>query len=53
VILAFAWWVLTGNRPPRLLGAWLGDPAVVRVNIFRKLPAALLEGSTTAHPTQK
>lgn len=53
VILAFAWWVLTGKRPPRPLGAWLGDPTVVRVNIFKKLPAALLEGSTAAHPAQK
>jgi hypothetical protein len=53
VILAFAWWVLTGKRLPRPLGAWLGDPAVVRVNMFRKLPAALLEGSTAADPTRK
>lgn len=53
VILAFAWWVLTGKRLHRPLGACLGDPAVVRVNMFRKLPAALLEGSAAAHPTQK
>lgn len=45
VITAFAWWVLTGNRLPGPLGAWLHDPAVVRVNMFRKLPASLLEDS--------
>jgi hypothetical protein len=44
VISAFVWWVLTGKRLPRALGAWLHDPAVVRVNMFRKLPASLLIG---------
>jgi hypothetical protein len=45
VISAFAWWVLTGKRPPEILGTWLHDPAVVRVNMFRKLPAPLLDDS--------
>jgi hypothetical protein len=41
VISAFAWWVLTGKRLPGPLGAWLHDPAVVRVNMFPKMPASL------------
>jgi hypothetical protein len=44
VISAFAWWVLTGKRLPGPLGAWLQDPAVVRVNIFTKPPATLRQG---------
>jgi hypothetical protein len=43
VISGFAWWVLTGKRLPGRLGAWLHDPTVVRVNMFTKLPATLLE----------
>jgi hypothetical protein len=50
VISAFAWWVLTGKRLPKPLGAWLGDPTVVRVNMFRKLPPTLLEGSARLTP---
>jgi hypothetical protein len=45
VISAFAWWVMTGKHPPGPLGIWLRDPAVVRVNMFRKLPASLFENS--------
>jgi hypothetical protein len=51
VISALAWWVLTGKRMPGPIGAWLRDPAVVRVNMFRKLPASLLEGSAASDPT--
>jgi hypothetical protein len=47
VISAFAWWVLTGKRLPGPFGAWLGDPAMFRVNVFRKPPAGLFEDSTT------
>lgn len=49
VISAFAWWVLTGKRLPGPFGAWL-DPAVMRVNVFRKVPATLFEDSTTPGP---
>jgi len=45
VISAIAWWVLTGKHPPGPIGAWLRDPAVVRVNMFRRPPASLLENS--------
>jgi hypothetical protein len=47
VISAFVWWVLTGKRLPGPFGAWLGDPPMFRVNVFRKPPAGLLEDSTT------
>jgi hypothetical protein len=47
VISAFAWWVLIGKRLPGPFGAWLGDPAMFRVNVFRKPPAGLFEDSTT------
>jgi hypothetical protein len=53
VISAFVWWVLTGKRLHGPLGAWLGDPAVVRVNVFGKLPATLLEDSTPSDRTRK
>ncbi len=41
---------LTGKRLPGPVGAWLHDPAVVKVNMFRKLPATLLTDSTTPDP---
>ncbi|MFZ1997250.1 MAG: hypothetical protein WAU75_24250 [Solirubrobacteraceae bacterium] len=47
VISAFVWWVLSGKRPPGPFGAWLGDPAMCRVNVFRKPPPGLFEDSTT------
>lgn len=53
VISEFAWWILTGKHLPGPPGAWLHDPAVVRVNMFRKLPATILEGSTASGPTQE
>ena len=53
VISAFAWWVLTGKRLPGPLGTWLPDPAVVRVNMFRKLPATLLEDPTAHRLTRE
>lgn len=52
VISAFAWWVLTGKRLPGPFGALLHNPAVVGVNMFRKLPATLLEDLTTPGPTR-
>lgn len=48
VICAFIWWMLTGRRLRGRLGAWLLDPAVVRVNVFRKPPAILLADSVTS-----
>jgi hypothetical protein len=53
VISAFAWWVLTGKRLPGPLGAWLLDPAVVKVNMFTQLPATLLEDSSASDPTRE
>jgi hypothetical protein len=53
VICAFVWWVLTGKRLRGRLGAWLLDPTVVRVNVFRKLPAILLEDSVSSTPTRE
>jgi hypothetical protein len=50
VISAFAWWVLTGKRLPGPFGAWLGDPTMFRVNVFRKPPAGLFEDPTPPWP---
>lgn len=53
LISAFAWWVLTGKHPPGILGLWLRDPAVVRVNVFRKPPASLLENCAAPGHTRE
>ncbi len=53
VICAFVWWVLTGKRLRGRLGAWLLDPTVVSVNVFRKPPANIYEDSVTSAPRRE